>query len=208
MSGANLGRVLAVVAAVSLLGLGQTTGHAQATTVELSACKKIIPQRGFSPGFTDSLTTRECGNRFTAADPYVAILITLRLIRESLDIGFQLLDPSEAPLWAGRAQVTVEAGYYYENYWLYAVLPVAADLRALAAENAQLAAAALRFPGRPARERLGEWTLRVSINRGRPHVLKFTLVAAPGTPAAPTAPAPPAEPTPAPSPVPSPSPSP
>lgn len=164
----------AIVVAALALTQGQGAGYAQ-STLQLLACKKLLVRRGVSPGMSDSLIPQECGSRFTTQDPYVALIITFRFLSDTMDVGIQLLDPSESALWATRTEIRVQPDTVYESYWIYAVLPVAADLRALAEENLQLALGALRFPGRPARERLGEWVLRVSVNRGTPNTLRFRL---------------------------------
>jgi hypothetical protein len=186
------GRVALVAGAVLALTLTPTSSTAQFAVV-LNACKKLILlTRDRGPTVGDPIAIRECGTRFSAQDAYVALVIRLRQVVDPMEVGMQLLDPSGTSLWAARTQVDVEPGSGYDTYWIYVILPLAAELRALVAEDPRLALSALSFPGRPARERPGEWTLRVSINRGAPTTLRFVVEAA-------TAPAPPA-PTPSPSP--------
>lgn len=72
-----------------------------------------------------------------------------------------------------------EERYYFSNIWIYGTLPVAADLSAIANENVRLVPQVVRVEGKPARERLGEWTMNVWTGGGPPRVLKFTLQAAP-----------------------------
>ncbi len=186
-----------LVLAGAVLAIAGQPVEAQ-TAVNLMACKKLTLTRVFGGGFADNVTMRECGTRFTTQDPYIAVVIHLQRLRETVDLAFQLLDPSDNPVWVGRRQIRVEPDSGYENLWMFVVLPLAADLRALAAENPELALAALQLTGRPARERPGDWTLKL-VARGTTHTLKFTIATVPGPAATPT---PAAVPTPAPSPSP------
>lgn len=190
-------QTVAIVLVGGVLALCGPTVEGQ-TTVTLAACKKLITSR-LPGGGSDSITTRDCGTRFTADDPYVALVINVRFLRDTTELAVQLLDPADTSVFATRTQVNVPPGEVYQNYWLFIVLPLAADPRALAAESPDLVRAALRLPGRPAGERPGDWTFKL-IARGTTYTLKFTIVGTPSAAPPPAAPVP----TPAPSPSPAP----
>lgn len=173
------GGLLALVLAGGVITLIPAGVQGQATSVILQACKKIAVHVGAGGYFGDRLNVSECGTRFSAQDRYVALLVTVRWVRDPTDIGIQLLDPSESVLWAQRSRVNPPPDTVYESYWIFGVLPLAADLRSLAHEHVTLAASAIQFPGRPARERPGTWSLRVSLNRGRVQELRFVVEDAP-----------------------------
>jgi hypothetical protein len=92
-----------------------------------------------------------------------------------MTVALELHDPEQALVWRAGEAIQVRAGYYYPVYTLWTVLPVAADEAALAAEHPRLASQRIRIEGRPARERLGEWTLGLRMNNGPPLTRKFTL---------------------------------
>jgi hypothetical protein len=169
--------LLVAVGVVAVMAVSASVGTAPASgqgSHDIELCKKL-ESRGHVYG--SELVTSQCVSRFTTADPYVAIIVHLRNFTDSMDVGVELLDPAQTSVWSATYPIRVQAGYGYSDYWIWRVLPIAADEAALAAENPQLAAARLRIEGRPAKERLGEWTVRMRINNGWPLTRKFTLAA-------------------------------
>ncbi|MDR7549678.1 MAG: hypothetical protein QN131_07060 [Armatimonadota bacterium] len=195
MRAKTLARLLSPMAvAGGLVVLLQLAADAQAR-MSLSACTKAF-SRGAVYG--SELATRECGNRFTTQDPYVALVIHLENVLEGQTVvAIQLFDPEQTSVWAWRPTITVEPGYR-ATYWIWGVLAVAADREALAREDRRLVDQLIEVRGKPVRERLGEWIFQVGLGRGTPQTLKFRLEAAPGslTPAPTPPPAPAATPTP------------
>jgi hypothetical protein len=190
---------LGLVACVALFLTFPTT-PVQAQSLNLLACKKVIP-RGAVEG--SELIMRDCGSRFTAQDPYVAVIVHLQRVEYEIRLGIQLLDPQENTVWAGRGSIRPDPGISYSDIWIWALIPLAADPAALALENRLLVSHMLQFRGKPWRERTGEWTMRAIIDSRPPRELKFTLegvpMAAPSpapTPAAGSGPAPTPEPSP------------
>ncbi|MDR7419108.1 MAG: hypothetical protein QN178_09370 [Armatimonadota bacterium] len=162
---------LVVIVAVISFGVSQALGQG---SHDIEICKKV-ESRGHVYG--SELVARQCVNRLTTADAYVAIIFHLKNFTDSMTVGVEVLDPDQAAVWSATYPIRVEAGRGYSSYWIWRVLPIAADEAALAAENPQLAAARLRIEGRPVKERLGEWTVRMRINNGWPLTRKFTLAA-------------------------------
>jgi hypothetical protein len=121
--------------------------------------------------------TRDCGTKFTTNDAYVAVLIRLTRIDNDTPLSVELLDPDQAAVWTSRRTITVEAGYYFPDWWMWTVLGVAADAAAVASESVALASVMIRVEGKPVKERLGEWTLRVRVRNGPSQSFKFTLQA-------------------------------
>jgi len=195
----TLARLLVPVAvAAALIVLLQLAADAQAR-LSLSACKKAISR---DTVYGSEWVPRDCGNRFTTQDPYIALVILVEEVREGQTVvAVQLLDPEQTSILASRPTLTVDPGRII-SYSFLLVLPVAADTEALARENRRLVNAMIPVRGKPVRERLGEWTLSVGLNRGTPQTLKFRLEAVPGVSASP-APTPAQAPTPAPTPTPS-----
>jgi hypothetical protein len=141
----------------------------------LVACKKLDVRSG---GFVVDMVYSQCGAQFTTSDPYVGLVVHLERVQDRTEIIAELLDPDQAVVWTRRAVYAPEPGYLYPNIWLPAVLPVAADTAAVAAENVRLTPYVIKLEGKSARERVGEWTLRAQVNRTT-HTRKFTLRAAP-----------------------------
>ncbi|MGH7404823.1 MAG: hypothetical protein ACREJA_02955 [Candidatus Methylomirabilales bacterium] len=180
----------AVLATVTFTSLPQAA-LAQAITVQI--CKQV-EIRQVQAG--SQIYYRQCGDRFTTADAYIVLMVHLQGVRQRTRVEVELLDPEQAKVWDVNEMVTppTDQDIYYSDLWLFRILPLATDLASLFSQNPQLAFRALLVTGKPARERLGEWTLRVRINNGSPIVRKFSLEAVPG--AAPVQPTPTATPAP------------
>jgi len=144
----------------------------------------------------------QCGDKFTTAQPYAALIIELTNVRGQTLIATELLDPEQDSIWGFSRTVAPpsEHDIFYRKLWLWGVLPIGAEPRALISANPTFLFSMIIPKGKAARERLGEWTWKMSLNNGPPAVRKFTLQAAPGaaTPAPTPAPAASPEPTPAP----------
>lgn len=159
-----------VVVLMATLGISQI---AEGQSPRTEFCKKIEPKGG---GILD---TRECGTKFVSTDAYVAIVIYLGRVNDSIDVAFELLDPDQTTVWTVSDTIRLEAGYYYPNWRTWRLLAVAADAAVLAAENIALPAGMIKVEGKPVKERLGEWTVRIRLRRAPPLFYKFTLQAAP-----------------------------
>lgn len=196
--GVEIRKRLGLAACVAML-LTFPTAPVQAQSLNLLACRKVIP-RGAVEG--SELIMRECGSRFTTQDPYVAVVVHLQRVEYEIRLGIQLLDPQENSVWAARGSIRPDPGTSYSDIWIWALIPLAAEPAALAAENRQLVGHMLQFRGKPARERTGQWTMRAIIDSRPPREMKFSLEGVPG--AVPPAPTPGAGSGPAPTPEPSP----
>lgn len=193
-------RTWLVLAACVALLLTFPTTLVQAQSLNLLACNKVV-LRGAGGGV--ELVMQGCGSRFTTQDPYVAVVVHLQRVEYEVRVALQLVDPQDNSVWAGRGSIQPDPGTSYENIWIWALIPIAAEPAALVAENPPLESHMIHFQGKPARERTGEWTLRAIIDSRPPLVMKFSLEAMPGAVPSP-------QPTPAtgasPAPVPAPSP--
>lgn len=169
------GIVAGVIAILAAAVLPPEAGTAQ-TTIELRTCKKLEFRLH---GGGSELVSSQCGNQFTTRDAYAGLVIQLRNIRDQVRLDVELQDPDQASVWSRQTQINPPAlatDSFYEVFWMYAILPIAADPTALAREDVRLAFSVIRIQGgKPVSERLGEWTLRVRQDRGAPITLKFTL---------------------------------
>lgn len=141
-------------------------------TLNLWACKKLEPS---SQDFFFALRFSQCGNRFTAKDPYVGLVTHFQNIDNPTRVTIEVSDPAGTSVWTRQLNYAPTAGYYYPNIWIWVVLPVAADTQALASENVRLTANTIQLTDKPAVDRLGEWTLRVQADRAGNRTMKFTL---------------------------------
>jgi len=185
--------ILILIVVTMLFLLPPNAVHAQGRT-NLLACKQLAFRQ--SPAGS-SLATINCGTRFTTQDLYIGLVIQFADLRDDVDVAILLIDPDQSNALAWRTTIRVDPSIRYSTYQIYLVLAVAADADALAKENRQLADAMIPIRGKPVRDRLGQWTLSVTLGRGQPMLLKFTLEAAPGSGAT-TTPAPAPAPTPTP----------
>ncbi len=145
---------------------------ADAATIELVACKKLAAEQNY-------LQTAECGGTFTTKDAYVGLVIHLQQIFDRTPVEAELLDPDQTLVWSRTITITIPvAGDVrgYRDYWLTAVLPLD-DAASAVRSNPRFLFSIITPKDKPFRERLGEWTFRVSINGGGAVVLKFGLQA-------------------------------
>ncbi len=187
-------RVVGAIAAVLVL-IGLAPAAAEAQSASIVACGRVEVRQIVAGS---QLVYSQCGDRFTMAQPYIALIIELTRVRGRTLVSTELLDPEQNSVWSFSLPVAPPEGQdvIYAKLWFWAVLPVAAEPGVLIAADRTFLFHMLALRGKPARERPGEWTLKVSINNGPPLVRKFALQAAPDT----------ATPTPAPTPAPSPTP--
>ena len=161
--------VLGVVVVLTILAPPPAYGQ---MSLNLWACKKLEPR---SQDFFFDLRYTQCGNQFTAKDPYVGLVAHLQNVNDHTRVTIEVSDPSGTPVWSRQLTYSPTAGYYYPNIRIWVVLPLAADTQALAAENVRLTASMIQLTDKPAAERLGEWTLRVQADRAGTRTMKFTL---------------------------------
>jgi hypothetical protein len=145
-------------------------------SLDLVACKKIEPG---TQGGSFFLRYSQCGTQFTAKDPYVGLVAHLRNVTEHTRVTVELLDSVQAAVWKRETRYETDSGTYYPNIWVWVILPVAADVSTIAAENVRLTTSIVKLTERPAAERLGEWTVRAQADRLGSRTLKFMLQAAP-----------------------------
>jgi len=143
---------------------------------DVVACKKFDP--GTQGGFF-FLRYSQCGTQFTAKDPYIGVVAHLRNVTEYTRVTVELFDPAQASVWKRETRYETDSGTYYPNIWVWVILPVAADVSTIAAENVRLTTSIIKLTERPAAERLGEWTVRAQADRLGSRTLKFMLQAAP-----------------------------
>ena len=194
------GSIIGAVIALLVLAVWAPRA-AEAQSFSVVVCGKV-EARQVTAG--SQLVYSQCGDRFTTAQPYVAVIVELTNVRGRTVVAVELQDPEQNAVWTFTQAIAPPEGQdiIYRKVWYWGVLPLGAEPRALIAADPSLLFHLLTPTGKPVRERLGEWTFRLSLNNGAPGVRKFTLQAAPGAPTpgpTPTpAPAPTAEPTPAP----------
>ena len=194
------GSIIGAVIALLVLAVWAPRA-AEAQSFSVVVCGKV-EARQVTAG--SQLVYSQCGDRFTTAQPYVAVIVELTNVRGRTVVAVELQDPEQNAVWTFTQAIVPPEGQdiIYRKVWYWGVLPLGAEPRALIAADPSFLFHLLTPTGKPVRERLGEWTFRLSLNNGVPVVRKFTLQAAPGAPTpAPTptpAPAPTAEPTPAP----------
>ncbi|MBI3998740.1 MAG: hypothetical protein HY355_06870 [Armatimonadetes bacterium] len=141
--------------------------------VTIDACKSV--RRLATPAGTDLLTT-QCGRRFSPRDPYIAIVTRIKDVTQpqGIEAIVQILDPSQAVVEGYRLGLTAEPDSGGE-IWDVAILPIAASARDLALQLTDFRADIVQVQsGRPLRERLGTWTVRVTVNR-QLYPFTFTL---------------------------------
>lgn len=112
-----------------------------------------------------------CRGEFSAVDPYIVLYAQLAPIVRDTKIAMELLDPEGASAFA-RAGVLSPVPGEPTSFTLSYVLPLAADAKEVAKKFPFMYMISL---GRPARDRLGEWTWKLWLDPGRSATLKFTL---------------------------------
>ncbi len=145
---------------------------AEAARIELVTCKKLVPEGSV---FGSDLKRSQCGTQFTTKDDYVGIVIHLRDVRDKTKVEVELLDPEQLSVWKIGGTVALPEEMYYESYWIFGVLPIGADIRSIVQGDPKLLMRIIPIPGKPARERLGEWTLSARTDGGPALILKFTV---------------------------------
>jgi hypothetical protein len=162
---------VAGVTLAALLSLSMGTGDAQMTYVA-QVCKRMVSRQ--VPGGS-VLDASQCGNRFTTQDAYVVLVVTLYNVSDSQAIDAELVDPSGEQVWSQRWVLpapTAGSDRYWASASFWSVLPIGG----LPSSDPLLAARAIRLEGKPASERLGEWTFRARVGSGRAQ-RTFTLQA-------------------------------
>ena len=191
-------RVLTRVAAAALVllavALFAPDASGQGANVNLYACRRL-DVRQIQAG--TQVNYSQCGGQFTTADRYIAVVVHLRNVRRATLVLAELRDPDKTVVWRGAGLAAPPSGsdVYYRDLWVFGILPVGADASAVSAENPVLLRYVVQVQGKPARERVGEWTLRADVNNAQT-TLKFQLQAAPGAPTPTPTPTPEATPSP------------
>lgn len=98
--------VTGVLGIVILVMVGQASVAGQ-TILTLEACKNAEPRAHVTGS---ELIVRQCGTRFTTGDPYVALVIHFREIRDQVDLRIELLDPEQSRVWTRSGSFRPEPG--------------------------------------------------------------------------------------------------
>jgi hypothetical protein len=141
-------------------------------SLDVVACKKVEP--GTQGGFF-FLRYNQCGTQFTAKDSYVGLVAHFRNVSDYTRVTVEVLDPGQAAVWKRDTTYETTSGSWYPNIWVWVILPVAADVATIAAENVRLTASVINLTDKPVAERLGEWTVRARGDRVGTRTVKFTL---------------------------------
>lgn len=163
--------IAALGVVIALLGLEPETALAD-FRVTIDACQAV--RRLAAPQGTDLLASR-CGQRFSSRDPFIAIVTRIRDIVQTsrVDADVQIFDPSQTFVEGYKLRVDVEPEG--REIWDVAILPIAASASDLTAQMPDFRADIIEVKGgRPLKERLGTWTVRVTVNR-QSYPFSFTL---------------------------------
>lgn len=167
-----LGFVGVLGGVIVLLAFQSQTALAD-VVVTLDACKSI---RRITAPQSDELLSSQCGRRFSSRDPYIAIVTRVRDVVQipRLDAVVEIHDPDQTLVASYRYGEDVDPDRRFE-IWDVAILPIATSPGDLAAQlpNLQEDIVPMRS-GRPFKERLGTWTVRVTVNR-QSYPFSFTL---------------------------------
>ncbi len=159
-----------VIAALVMLGPQPAGAMPWAT---LTSCRDArFTDRGT---FGSEIRGSSCGREFSVQDPYLVLIIDVRNVDRDVNVQVELLDPAGAVVDIGGVQMTPPVGSVWSHYYLWRVLPLAAEPGALPVSNPRLGLNPIRVSDPPARERLGEWKLQVSLRPGSTMTHTFVL---------------------------------
>ncbi|MGH7433722.1 MAG: hypothetical protein ACREJL_08230, partial [Candidatus Methylomirabilales bacterium] len=123
------------------------------------------------------LLTIRCGRTFSSRDPYVAIVTRVRDVVQipRIDGVVQIYDPDQALVESYRWGQDIQGLTTVYEFWDIAILPIATASGELAAQLPDFQKDIVRVKnGRAFKDRLGTWTVRVTVNR-QPYSLTFML---------------------------------
>lgn len=171
--------VIAVIVGLFVLSL---PAKAQVALNKVAACKEIIlVERPLFGGTVIAryLETRDCGDRFTTTERYVGLFVEANrsgAAEAGRMLEAVLLDPEQNKVWERRIGTSFPPPAIYGTIHLWGILPIAADPAELTRQVGPILAVGLiRVDGKPAKERLGEWTFSASLSGAQPSTIKFRL---------------------------------
>lgn len=142
--------------------------------ISLDACKSVrwiaVPQGR-------ELLTVRCGRTFSSRDPYIAIVTRVRDVVQipRIDGVVQIYDPDQALVESYQWGQDIQGLTTVYEFWDVAVLPIATASRELASQLPDFQKDIVQVKnGRAFKDRLGTWTVRVTVNR-QTHSLTFML---------------------------------
>ncbi len=150
----------------------------------LVACKSVALQ--VHPLFGLSLTPVDCSDQFTTAERSVELLVEIYLDTMA-DVEVTLSDPDQNKVWEWKRRIGPPPGRY-GSWTIWGTLPITANPDEIQRQNplgagtirAQLTSyQVIRVAGKPVRERVGDWSLRVTVAGDPASTLKFILAPGP-----------------------------
>src|SRR3989304_2718442 len=147
------GSIIGAVIALLVLAVWATRA-AEAQSFSVVVCGKV-EARQVTAG--SQLVYSQCGDRFTTAQPYVAVIVELTNVRGRTVVAVELQDPEQNAVWTFTQAIAPPEGQdiIYRKVWYWGVLPLGAEPRALIAADPSFLFHLLTPTGKPVRERVG-----------------------------------------------------
>ncbi len=166
-------RLCMLMAAILTIAMLPVVSEAFAS-VDLMSCRDV---RFESYGVRQAeITPISCGGEFSSAEPFIVLIIDVKNVDRRVDVGTQVLDPNGGSVAGDSFVITPPPAGTWAHYWSWIVMPVAATREELTGKGLSFL---LHVKGLgltpPIRERLGEWTLSVTLVPGSTRTHKFTL---------------------------------
>lgn len=162
-------RVSAAVLSVFLVSMAGWPGPAEAQRITMYACADAqLESYGVNASAFQPVL---CRGEFSATDPYLVLYAQVAPVSRETDIAIELLDP-EGVTALTRAGVLTPVPGEPTSFTFSYVLPLAADTPEVMKKFPLLNVIVL---GRPARERPGVWTWKISLRPGSSATLRFTV---------------------------------
>jgi len=162
-------RVSAAVLSLLLVSLAGWPGPAEAQRITMYSCADAqLESYGVNASAFHPVL---CRGEFSATDPYLVLYAQVAPVTRETQIAIELLDPEGVPALS-HAGVLTPVPASPTSFTFSYVLPLAADVGEVAKK---LPFMSLILLGRPARERLGVWTWKLSLRPGSSATLRFTV---------------------------------
>lgn len=142
-------------------------------TVNVMTCRDVAIQNLGSSG--TRVTPIGCGRDFPTSLPYVVLYMQFERIEIRTPFAWQLYAPNEEAAYARGSSAFNPPYPDIWTYHVYFVLPVAATEKEIVEKKPEFRFRVVEVGAKPISELPGEWRLQVSVDRGAPMVVRFTL---------------------------------